>query len=121
MRMAFPLCAISAVAPAVAASVQISQDKATELRAELARTGSLRVIVTLSVDDRVNASAAARLSQEELLHALEGTEHQVVLVFPSTPLVALIAGADALEVLISHPLVASIMVDSARAPAATAR
>jgi hypothetical protein len=119
MRIAictFAACALMSAVPALA---QMSESKASELRAEIAEGGTLRVIVTVStVEASGDSPAAARSRQEQVLRALEGMEHQVVFVFPSTPLLALVVGRDALEVLLSHPLVTSITVDRPRAPAA---
>ena len=121
MRIAictFAACALLSALPALA---QISESKASELRTEIAQRATLRVIVTVSsAEVSGDSPAAVRPQQERVLRALQGMEHQVVFVFPSTPLLALVVGRDALEVLLSHPLVTSIMVDRPRAPAASA-
>ena len=121
MRVAICSFVACVFMPALQASAQMSGSKASELRAEIARASTLRVIVTVSIDEAGGDSpAAVQARQQQLLGALKGVEHQVVFVFPSTPLVALVVGRDALEVLLSQPLVTSIMVDRPRAPAATA-
>ena len=102
---------------ALPASAQVTESQASALRAEMARTDALRVIVTVSTKpEDGEPSAAAKSSQQQLLRALAGAEHRVVFVFPSTPLVALTVGPDALDVLLSHPSVTSIMVDRPRKP-----
>jgi hypothetical protein len=102
---------------ATPASAQVPEVVASQLRTEIAQAKSLRVIVGLATDhQRGDAGVAARQSQEELLTALQGTEHTIVLVFASSPLLALIVGSDALDVLLSHPSVTSIMLDRARRP-----
>jgi hypothetical protein len=115
VRVFFVLsCAIvSCSAPA-----QIRENQARELRAEIASTGSLRVIVTLRADEQEPPSdAAIRSKQKQLLAALDGTAHQVVYLFPSTPMAALVVGPDALNVLLSSPLIVNIMTDAPRGPA----
>jgi hypothetical protein len=115
------LASASALLLVVPAIAQIPQGTASELRAEIAHTRSLRVIVTVATDGQLGEpSAAAQLSQKQLLATLQGTEHEVVLVFPSTPLVALIVGPEALDVLLSHPSVTSVMVDRPRIPSTAA-
>ena len=115
------MLAASALVPAAPGRAQVTESKAGELRAEIARTGSLRVIITVATNAQaVEPSAAVTSSQQQLLRALQGTKHQVVFVFPSTPLVALIVGPDALDVLLSNSLVTSIMVDQPRTPSTAA-
>lgn len=103
---------------ALPVSAQVSAAQASELRAEIVRTESLRVIVTVSIPgvQAGESGAAPKASQQQVLRALEGTEHQVVFVFPSTPVLALIVGPGALGVLLSHPLVTSITIDRPRKP-----
>ena len=91
---------------------QIDHSRASELCAELAETGSLRVIVGFALDAAETGALAS--AQKQLIGALAETEHTVVLAFPASPLLALIVGPDALEVLLSHRFVKSIMVDRPR-------
>jgi hypothetical protein len=107
---------LSAAPPA---SAQINDTQVAELRDAMTHVGSLRLIVTVSTEQwSGDQPAAAKANQQEVLRALTGTEHQVALVFPSTPLIALVVGRDALDVLIRHPLVTSIMIDQPRGPSA---
>lgn len=86
-----------------------------ELRSQIERTGSLRVIVTLVTEGQEPASVEIiRSTQERLLAALQGTEHSVLYVYHSAPLLALVVGRDGLDVLLSSPLVRSITPDAPR-------
>lgn len=91
------------------------QRRAAELRSEIDRTGSLRVIVTLQIDGQEPASAEAiRATKERLLAALQGRQYKVLYLYPSQPLLALVVWSDALDVLLSSPLVRSITPDAKR-------
>jgi hypothetical protein len=105
----------------VDAPQRLSGDSAATLRAEIARADSLRVIVTLQVGAVKDRSDAIPIVQKQVLEALEGTSHTVVLVFRSAPIITLVVGRDALEVLLSHPAVTSITIDRERAPSDSAK
>jgi hypothetical protein len=132
MKMRIPSrCACAYVVIVVAIGVMYSRAtfsqmppsaSASELQDEIKRAGSARVIVELAVDLQGPADAAAiRVVQDRLLASLAATEHTIVFRFPSTALVALIIGPDALKVLLSSPLVKSIMRDAPRTPASAAQ
>ena len=105
------------------ALAQVPQNQAAELRSEVARQGSLRLVVTLALDQQqASSEAAIRAKQLELLVAVKGRgKHEVVFLFPSAPMLALVAGPEAVDALLSSPLVAAIMIDSPRRPATELR
>jgi hypothetical protein len=90
-----------------------------ELRARAARDGAVRVIVTLAIPGaRPPADHAIRQSQEQLIEALRGTHYTDVRRFASLPQLALTAAPDALQVLLSSPLVREVAADSLARPLA---
>jgi hypothetical protein len=67
-------------------------------------TSSLRVILTSARNSELPGSAADSIAPpRKLVQTLQGTEHQLVLVFSSAPISALTVGPDALDVLLSMP------------------
>ena len=98
-------------------STQNTSANAAELRRLVEDSGSLRVIVTLVNDGQAAGSAeSVRAKQDRLLTALRTTRHSVVHRYGSAAILALDVGRDALEVLLSSPLVASITPDAPRRP-----
>jgi hypothetical protein len=88
-----------------------------QLRRLVEHAGSVRVIVTLVEEGGTPASAdTIRSTQERLLAALRTTQHSIVHRYGAAPILALDVGRDAMEVLLSSPLVASITPDAPRRP-----
>ena len=127
LRYLFPICVFSGalvscatyIGPSLVAAAEVTEQiPHAELRTQIQRTGSLRVIVALKLDAPEAASPEAiRAVQDRLLAALRGTQHEVLHRYGSTPAVALVVSPKALDVLLASPLVASIVPDQTREPA----
>ena len=90
-----------------------------QLRARAARDGAVRVIVTLAIPGpQPPPEDAIRDAQERLIGALRGTRYADLRRFRSLPQLALTAGPDALEVLLTSPQVAAVAADSLAQPMA---
>ena len=90
-----------------------------QLRARAARDGAVRVIVTLAIPGpQPPPEDAIRDAQERLIGALRGTRYADLRRFRSLPQLALTAGPDALEILLTSPLVAAVAADSLAQPMA---
>ena len=108
------LFVVAGCAAPVNLSIGQSNDAGTaaQLRAEVARSGMVRVVVTLVIAGAQPSADAIGAAQERLLAALAGTRFESVHRFQNVPQLALTARSDALEALLASPLVASVAVDA---------
>lgn len=100
------------MAPASRASSDSGQ-----LRADAARDGGVRVIVTLRTDGTAPPTAQAiRDAQERLIDALQGTHYADLRLYQRVPQLSITVGPKALDVLLASPLVAAVEADALARP-----